>query len=203
MSVPLWVSETAEQFWVAAGGEPHMFPRDLRPPIARALPLTVVLLPRLCVANVDAWLREHAGWSSIGILDRALRACLIAYHGHGVMFLDGADPDDEQRFSLAHELAHFLRDYLHIREAVRARLGDDVLEVLDGERPPSYGERAQALLARGQIGVHIDLIDRADDEQPTSSALDIAEAHADLLAYALLAPASSVLIEARSFEDHD
>jgi Zn-dependent peptidase ImmA (M78 family) len=35
----------------------------------------------------------------------------MARAGHGFISLDGSDADDERRFSLAHELAHFLLDY--------------------------------------------------------------------------------------------
>jgi hypothetical protein len=203
MSVPLWISETVEQFWQAADGDPQTFPRDLRVPIARALPLTIVLLPRLRVAAIDAWLREYAGWWSTGIHDRALRACLIACYGQGVVFLDGSDPEDEQRFSLAHELAHFLRDYWRVREVVRRRLGEEVLEVLDGQRPPSQIERAHALLAGMQIGVHVHLMDRAEDGQPVTTVIDEAEENADRLALELLAPVATVLERAKELNDED
>ena len=43
---------------------------------------------------------------------RMLRACLVARHGYGVAFIDGTDDDAEQRFSIAHELAHFLAGLL-------------------------------------------------------------------------------------------
>jgi len=56
MMVPGWVSELTADFWAAAGKlEP--FPRHLRQPISRALPLSVVYLPRLRLTRVRDWLR--------------------------------------------------------------------------------------------------------------------------------------------------
>jgi hypothetical protein len=81
VSVPLWVAETAEAFWADAGGH-EPFPRELRGAIANALPLTLVLLPRLRVAGVDVWLRRN-GAPGAGLAgDRRLRACLLARNGH-------------------------------------------------------------------------------------------------------------------------
>ena len=195
MSMPLWVTETAEAFWAEAG-ELEPPPRDLRAPIATALPLTIVLLPRLRVVRVDEWLQEHANLCCVSIPDRALRACLIARYGHGIVFIDGADPDNEQRFSLAHELAHFLSDYWRPRRLAIERIGPEVLEVLDGERPASYDERAHALLAHVSIGFHVHLMERTEIGKSASAAIDRAENGADLLAYELLAPSADVLQQA-------
>jgi hypothetical protein len=129
MSTPLWVSEAAATFWAVAGAE-EAFPRDLRRPIANALPVAVVLLPKLRLSAVDKWLVRQGMTCGLSIRDRALRACLVARYGHGLVFIDGTDPSDEQRFSLAHELAHFIRDYWRPRALAVERLGAGVLEVL-------------------------------------------------------------------------
>jgi hypothetical protein len=138
MSTPLWVGETAEMFWTAAG-ELEPFPRDLRVPIAKSLPLAVVSMPTLRLTGVDLWMSKQGIICGIGVDDRRLRACLVARYGQGIIFLDGSDPEGEQRFSLAHELAHFLRDYLAPRRLASERLGEEVLEVLDGDRPLGCG----------------------------------------------------------------
>lgn len=192
MTVPLWVSEAAEDFWQAAGG-PEGFPRSLRIPIANALPVTVVLLPRLRVSRVDDWLRRRGIPGTDAAPDRPLRACLVACRGQGFIFVEGVDAEDEQRFSLAHELAHFLRSYWRPRAAALDRLGPEVLPVLDGERPPRPSERLAALLARQQLGYQVHLLDRDPDGLIADDAIDRAEREADELAFELLAPADSVL----------
>ncbi len=192
MSLPLWVSETAEAFWSDAG-RPEPFPRDLRAPIANALPLTIVLLPRMRVRAVDEWLRRRGVRGAPATIDRAIRGCLIARSGQGFVFVEGTDPADEQRFTLAHELGHFLRDYWRHRRLVVERLGPSALEVLDGDRPPRPDERIDALLARVPLGFHVHLMDRDANGGFATPSIDAAERDADLLACALLAPPEAVL----------
>jgi hypothetical protein len=151
-----------------------------------------VLLPRLRVAGIDAWLRRQSITCGASVRDRPLRACLVARYGQGVVFVDGTDPADEQRFSLAHEVAHFLRDYWQPRALAVERLGPEIFAVLDGERPPRPAERAHALLASVPLGYHVHYMERTEDGH-ASAEIDRAEHDADRLAFELLAPADAVL----------
>lgn len=149
--------------------------------------------PGCAWGGVDDWLRRQEIRCALGLADRPLRACLVARHEQGLIFIDGTDPPDEQRFSLAHELAHYLRDYWLPRREASARLGPAILGVLDGERPPRRDERIDALVARVELGYHVHLLDRAPDGAVASAAVGRVERNADLLAYELLAPAAAVL----------
>jgi hypothetical protein len=195
VSVPVWAAELAGGFWKEAG-EVEAFPRHLRRPIARAVPLTVVYLPGLRLAAVQSWLaRNRIAWTCPEA-DRPLRAFLLAGWGDGLVFIDGADPEDEQRFSLAHELAHFLRDYRQPRRLAVDRLGEGVLDVFDGLRAPTPEERLHALLARLPVGCHWHLMRRDERGRYATPAIAAAERDADRLAYELLAPAAAVLTQA-------
>lgn len=191
MTMPLWACELADAFWDAAGMcEP--FPRDLRRPIARALPMTILSLPRLQLVTVERFFREHGLPVPREVGDRSLRACLVAWRGWGYVLLDGSDPEAEQRFSLAHELAHFLRHYWWPRREAERRLGSQALEVLDGHRAATLAEQVHALLAEIPVGVHLHLMDR-HAAGGCSEAIAQLEEEADLLAWQLLAPARDVL----------
>jgi hypothetical protein len=137
------------------------------------------------------WLRGEGVTYPFAGTDRPLRACLVASRGGAIAFLDAADPEDERRFSLAHELAHFLRDYWGPRRRAVARLGPGVLEVFDGERPATPAERLHGLLANVPVGFHTHLMTRAGQEQ-LPAAVAAAERDADRLAYELLAPADLI-----------
>jgi IrrE N-terminal-like domain len=188
VNVPLWATELAAAFW-AEVGEVEPFPRRLQRFILRTLDLSIVLLPRLRLFGVLEWLQRQGIEFPLIEADRPLRACLICCRGAGFVFLDGGDDDAEQRFSLAHELAHFLRHYWVPRRRASARLGNRILEVFDGERPAEAAERLDALLVGVPLGFYAHLMGR---DVRANGAVAAAEAEADRLAYELLAPAEAV-----------
>jgi hypothetical protein len=191
MSVPFWVADLANQFWAEAGTvEP--FPRNLRRPITRAVPLSVVSLPDLRLDAIRTWLLQNGVVCPCPERDRPLRACLVARSGCGFAFIDRADPEDEQRFSLAHELAHFLRHYRQPRRQAARRLGERVSEVFDGLRPPTPEERIGSLLGDVPLGFQVHLLEREGGGLVSGPAVAAAEAEADRLAFELLAPAEAV-----------
>jgi hypothetical protein len=186
MAPSLAVVAAAESFWSEAGVAPT-FPRAMRRAVARSQPISVVTLSALHVAKVEAWLRRQGVAMDIEVVNRPLRACLVAHAGAGFIFVDGADAEDEQRFSIAHELAHFLVDYLAPRRAAVARLGEGVLDVLDGARPARIDERIVGVLANVTVGPHVHLMSRRGD-LGRPEAIERAESMADALARELLAP---------------
>jgi hypothetical protein len=190
MRVPLWVREAAASFWEAVGVTAP-FPRSLRSALARG-PFEVAIkeLPGLSVRAVAGYLAGLGVAWSWGGPERRLRACLAAWQEAGLVLLDADDPLEERAFSLAHELAHFLRDYWLPRRKAAAALGEGVLDVFNGQRPPRSQERLRGLLGGTPIGPHLHLMAR--DGNLRSAAIAAAERDANRLAYELLAPASEV-----------
>jgi hypothetical protein len=154
--------------------------------------MVVISLPHLRLIDVRGWLSRNGIVNTCATADRNLRACLAARDGWGYVFIDGSDPEDEQRMSLAHELAHFLRHYWRPRREACWRLGERVTEVFDGLRPPTSEECLHALIARVPIGFHWHLMQRDASGEYASEAIAAAEAEADILAYELLAPAAEL-----------
>jgi hypothetical protein len=185
----VWVAELATRFWAAASPPPP-FPRDLTTAATAALPLRVVAQPALTLAGARSWLARSSLPCQTDEPDRPLRACLVTRAGFGLVFLDADDPPDERRFSLAHEVAHFLRDYDAVRRAAAMRLGPEALEVFDGKRPATAEERIHAVFRGVPVTAHVHLLRRDDAGRPLSEAERRSEADADRLAFELLAPAA-------------
>ena len=99
---------------------------------------------------------------------------------------------EEQRLTIAHEVAHFLADYLLPRQRVLQALGAHMAEVLDGLRRPTPAERAAAILSHIRLGAHIHLLPRLGIDADDDWAVAHAEDRADHLALELVAPQACV-----------
>lgn len=184
----------AEHFWARAGRvEP--FPRDLESTVSWALPLAITKLPRLTLRRARFWMASRGICTPVAVGDRSLRACLIARAGYGIVLLEGSDPPEERRMSLAHEVVHFLRDYLNPREKALRALGEGVRAVLDGARAPTAEERLAGVLGGLHLGVYTHLIERSDAGTVDRVSVVEAEDRADRLALELLAPRQAVLAQ--------
>jgi IrrE N-terminal-like domain len=184
----------ARRFW-SRTASPRSVLRSFEAAIPWTLPLAVIRIPGLSLAAADRWLAERGRPSLFAKItaDLALRALLIARAGRGLVFVDANDPEDEQRFSLAHEVAHFLRDYLGPRERALDVHGEAALEVLDGDRSPSPAERLSGLLANAELGVYQHLLDRSPAGEVVGMDVRDHEDEADRIAIELLAPLPMLL----------
>jgi hypothetical protein len=156
--------------------------------VSLGFPVTVIERPGLSLGVIREWLARRSNVVVPGP-DRRVRGCLVAHGGFGFVFVDAADPPAERRFTLAHELAHYLRDVWRPRRRAAAKLGPGITEVLDGRRPPTPDERLHAVLRGLPAGPVVHLLGCGDEESPEVRA---AEAAADRLAFELLAPAGAV-----------
>jgi len=186
----------SHRFW-RMSGRTEAFPRELEIAVAWALPLAVLKMPHLSVSNLRNWLRTQRISVQCPVRDRPLRAFLIAKVGRGLVILDGGDPENERRFSLAHEIAHFLLDYLLPRENVLSVLGQAGLEIIDGIRPATLEERLGGLFRGITIGAYSHLMDRSSSGWATRNAVIESEDSADRLAIELLAPHQKVVSRLR------
>ncbi len=205
-TLPLWLDAGSQMaitdFWEAAGAstpEPSFLERDA----LRSLPCLVIYLPHLALSRIEGWLASHEILYRFPCPNRYLRGCLLAYRGYGLIFIDSEDTVNEQCYTLAHELVHLILDYLRPRGEAIARLGPDVAEVLDGQRPATHEEQVNAVFEQVSIDGYFHLLDRAGTTshgaalRPKGAWLDAsvraAETVADRIALELLAPRDVVM----------
>jgi Zn-dependent peptidase ImmA (M78 family) len=177
----------AHEFWVGTGLQ-DTFPRNIERAIAMKLPLALVKLPQLNIKVIGQWLEQRRIITPLPLDQRDLLGSLVAHRGYGIIFICGSDDPEEQRLTVAHEVAHFLVDYLHPRQQVIQALGEHIAEVLDGIRKATPAERAVAILSHLRLGAHAHLLPRPGKDEDSQWVVTAAEDRADQLARELVAP---------------
>jgi hypothetical protein len=183
---PAWLNEAIRASRLHAG---VVFPRKLLNEVSLALPLDVVSLPGLSTQRIQAWLADREIQHPVNERNRLLHGCLVAQSGHGIVFLDADDDEHERRFSLAHEVAHFVLDHMLPRDHALNGLGERIRPVLDGERAATREEMFSAVLERVRLGLQVHLMRRDGQGAVSSWDVEESEQRADTLALELLAPA--------------
>ncbi|MCE9672622.1 ImmA/IrrE family metallo-endopeptidase [Myxococcus stipitatus] len=185
-----WLEEAVNACGLTA---PSRYPRDLASELLWLPFIEMVAMPELSPDAMRAWLSRRGVRHPVAADTHELTGCMVAERGHGFLFFDSSRERTEQRFTIAHEFAHFvLEQVLPRRKAVEV-FGDAILQVLDGEREPTPEESLTALFERIALGRQPNLMARDDSGLPASRAVMEAEHRADLLALELLAPEALAL----------
>ena len=181
------IRATVTSFWSSVGGR-HSFglPIDLERAVVRVLPLAVHRISSLSTDTVSKFLRRlPVEGFDVGAA-RDLRGCLIADVGVGFVLIEADDPDDEQRLTLAHEVAHFLLHYLIPRNRAIAALGSKIIPTLDRTRAATGSELFSSALRAVPIAPYRHAMLRKISGPLRG--LDVMEAEADEMALEFLAP---------------
>jgi hypothetical protein len=118
---------------------------------------------------------------------------MVARAGVGILFHDSEEGEPEQRFTLAHEVAHFVLDHWLPRVRALRVFGEAIRPVLNGLRPPTPEESMTALFERVSLEVQGKLMDRDHSGLYSTGKVAESERRADRLAQELLAPAALVI----------
>lgn len=184
-------SKIAEEFWKAAGGRASA-PYDIYGAVNLALPVDIVSLSNLSVKNIEKWLAQRKIVINIGLEDRFLHGFILVSRGNGFIFVNGTDPEEERRYTVAHEISHFLLDYRLPRENAVKKLGPGILDVIDGRRDATILERIDGALYAVLAKPYTHLLEKLGDGSYENWDVQQAENDADDLAIELLAPRSEV-----------
>lgn len=171
--------------------------------LALALRLTLVPIPQLTTRKMCEWLASKGkpqGRTEVN--DAPRHGCLMARAGGGIIFCDSLDDENERRFTVAHEVSHFVLDHLLPRRRAVRQWGPDILPVLDGKRVPTTQDRFFSVLEQIPIGVQTRLMDRNEGIICWGSTME-AEQCADYLSFELLAPMEKILPLMRQGSNHD
>jgi Zn-dependent peptidase ImmA (M78 family) len=83
--------------------------------ISETYPIAVHQIADLDIHKVSHAIRSLGGELTTSTLDNymALAGFLYAHRGGGAIFIERGDSHERRKFSLAHELGHFINDYYH------------------------------------------------------------------------------------------
>lgn len=183
-----WLEEAVAACGLLSEGFPRDV-REMRDDVSMSLPLSVVGLAQLTSWQVREWLVTHRrAADGVPEENRRLHGCMVAMEGKGVLFYDSADEQPEQRFTLAHEMSHFVLDHFLLRARALKAFGPSILPVLNGQREPTVRERLFSVIDRVPLGLQVWFMDRNGEGDPRTGEAMRTEWRADRLAFELLAP---------------
>ncbi len=177
----------ADWFWRLAGGRGE-YPQDIRSAAPFALPLSIHSIRSLSVASASRFYARGGIASPRAARDRRLRGCISISVGGGMILVEANDDVRQKRFTIAHEVAHYIIEVSRHSERAETRMGKRWLGVLYGERAASESERIDAWLANVRSAPFAHFMDRVPSGGIGCGETLRAECRADALALDLLAP---------------
>jgi Zn-dependent peptidase ImmA (M78 family) len=197
---------------IAAINEVYARANVLRPTVERPIAplgelvgcynLTWQELPQLTCAAAMAILRERAGAFETppNLADLRLAGFLYATPRHGNIFVEQDDRLTRRRFSVAHELGHYL---LHVRPYFAQHVNDDASAPLSVvEALPTDGEEEEGVQLQGQLMLPTDDARGANERDEVKTATRLEEEEANRFAAELLMPTEIVMELARRYAAH-
>lgn len=191
------IIQVAKDFWKSAGGN-NSFPCDITGAVNLALPIDIVSLSELSLNKIQTWLTERKVLLDLEIDDRLLHGFILISRGTGFIFVNGTDTEEERRYTIAHEASHFLLDYKLPRESAVKKLGEGILEVMNGYREPTIEERIDGTLTSVSIRPYTHILEKIGDGTFDNTEILNSENNADELALELLAPHTIVIKDTNS-----
>jgi hypothetical protein len=122
---------------------------ELLPPLPLKLPLVIVKQAQITAQAARHWLHQRGIVIRLPNDQRDLYGCLVAHRGHGFISVSDVESPEDQRLTIAHEVAHFLVDYLLPRQQVLHALGAHITGVLNGL---SAGTLANVMAVADEVG---------------------------------------------------
>lgn len=186
------IERIAREFWSKADPV-HRQTLDISSAVDEVLPVDVIYLKRLSLAEIKHWLENRGVKTEFEVNDRPLHGVIMIQEGFGFIFVDADDGTIQQRFTIAHEVSHFLLDYQIPRENAMLAIGTEIEDVLNGKAEATRFQQVKALIKGISIQPYTHLTEKSADGSFLNWMNYTSENEADYLALELLAPRSVVI----------
>ena len=183
----------AKKFWNQLGDQNERPPYDIIRAVSLLLPIDIISLSDLTLYKISKWLNARRVNLYIDANDRLLHGFIVIFRGTGLIFINGTDGEDERRYTIAHEISHFILDYHIPREKAVLKMGSNIIEVLDGLREATILEKVDSVINNVKVYPYTHLLEIEGDGSFQSIKVFNSENRADALAVELLAPKAEVI----------
>lgn len=187
------IERIAYNFWDQLKDWKGNPPYDIMGAISLLLPIDVISLSSLTLCKINKWLSQRKVNLSIDANDRPLHGFIVIFRGSGLIFINGTDKEDERRYTIAHEISHFMLDYIIPREKAVVKMGPHITDVLDGLREATILEKVDSIINNVAVAPYTHLLEIEGDGSFQNIKVFNSENRADALAIELLAPKSEVI----------
>jgi hypothetical protein len=192
------IAKMASEFWEQAASS-GIRRYDIEEAAKIVLSVVIVNVPGLNMSKARNWLLLRGLPDIIGyndVDDRIMHGFIVSERGTGLIFVNSDDSPLERRFTVAHEVGHFIMDHLLPRQLAVSKLGRRAEEVLNSDSVADNPLLVEALVRSVDIVRRPFSIEKEGDGSFRSWQNYNAENGADGLALELLAPAAEVVLAA-------
>ena len=187
-SVRYW----SDWFWKRVGGR-FDYPADIAYAATCALDVYVDEVAGLTPVSAAAHIGRGGPRLPDGADERSLHGCVIVGRSGAAILVEKSDDEAEKRFTIAHEVSHYVLEVKQRHERATDRLGREFADTLHGLREATQTERIDAWLNNTRSEAFAHFMDRAPGGRYGCSRMLEAECRADDLALEILAPRSELI----------
>ena len=191
MSMDVAAQHWADWFWKRAGRRSE-YPVNIGYAAMSALEVYVEEVAGLTTHAAVFHVRRAGISCAISHDESRLHGCVVVGRRGAVILVEKNDDEAQKRFTIAHEVAHYILEVRRHRERAADRMGRDFSDVLYGSREATPTERIDAWLSDVRSDKILHLMDRAPGGGYGCARTMDAECVADELALEILAPRSDV-----------
>lgn len=189
------IERIAREFWSTVD-QVYRENFDILGAVETSLTIDLIQLQKLSLRKIQDWLDARKINIAIDAIDRDLHGALLIKAGSVCMFVEEAGDEIQQRFTIAHEVSHFLLDYQIPLERALLQFGAEIEEVLNGNQKATRSQLVTSMINGVNLEPYSFLIEKTGNGSFLSWSNFNAENEADYLALELLAPRTKVINEA-------
>jgi len=188
------IERIAREFWSTVDQNYHEN-YDIISAVDTSPTIDLIKIKNLSISKIEEWLIAIGLKDNFDIPDRRLHGVLIIKGDSVAMFIEDDENPIQQRFTVAHEVSHYLLDYQIPKEKAILALGKEIEDVLNGNLPANNTQLALSVIKGINIDPYSFLIEKTGNGSFEDWKNFNSENEADYLALELLAPRIRIINE--------